>query len=212
MLPPAYPPLQCPRSERAEPVRQQPDRPNDRDVVLVRDAGEQGEPDGHRTTVSGVADQPAAGLLDAPGIRPACSSRDVLVRVDRHLDVVERLGEFGRDRGWSGEVAVKDGGGRSPFSPPILWRLGAGCPRCCESSRNGSPSRGRGESGSSRCSGSAWSNRVICGPSRPGSGMTLTEGRRTRFCSSCSASCQPPARRRVTTGPSVRFDRRTRCR
>ncbi|GIH19349.1 hypothetical protein Raf01_75210 [Rugosimonospora africana] len=69
--------------------------------------------------------QPPAGLPHSLPVGPQCRGGDVLVAVDRYVDVVERVGEFAWWRIGLGEVPVEDGGDVGALESPIFWRLGS---------------------------------------------------------------------------------------
>ncbi|WP_176738447.1 hypothetical protein [Micromonospora pallida] len=103
-----------------EPVRQQTDGLDQRDVVLLPIGGEQRQPDSGRASISAVPHQPPPGLPHPLPVRTQRRCSDVLVVMDRDVDIMERANEFARRRIGLAEVHVEDGGHVGTLEPLIF--------------------------------------------------------------------------------------------
>ncbi|WP_214401256.1 hypothetical protein [Pseudonocardia lacus] len=115
--------------QRAERVRQQSDRLDQRDVGGVRAGGEQGQPDEGRAAIGAVPHQPPPGRADPDGVGAERGGGDAVVRVDGHGEVAAGGAEVDRVRVGPGEVRVQDlGDGGAPPLPvrarPLPFAVG----------------------------------------------------------------------------------------
>jgi hypothetical protein len=104
-------PAQCFGRQRRELVGQQPDRPNHLDVVDVRLRRDQREAYQRCAPVTGLLDQPSTHIVDRVLICAQGRRDDVLVAVDRHIDLMERCLDPDQIIVWRSEV-VRDDVGR----------------------------------------------------------------------------------------------------
>lgn len=110
----------------AEPVRQQPNRLDQRDVLFRPIGDEQRQPHDGGAPIAAVAYEPSPGPLNTLCVRPQRCCGDVLVVMDRDVNVVEGINEFaGRCIG-SGEVRVQDRGDIHADQPLIFWHFSPG--------------------------------------------------------------------------------------
>ena len=85
--------------------------------------GEQRQPHDGGAPIAAVAYEPSPGLPHPLFVRPQRCGGDVLVVMDRDVDVLEGIGELaGRCIG-SGEVRIQDRGDIHSDRPLIFWHL-----------------------------------------------------------------------------------------
>jgi hypothetical protein len=117
---------------RAEFVRQQSDGLDELDVFFGPVCGQQSQPDECRAPVRTVPDQPAPGVLNLFRVASQRGCGDVLVVVNRNVDIMKCTCQFCWLRPGSREVDIQDGGCfnavataifRGP-APPVLLVVG----------------------------------------------------------------------------------------
>ncbi|WP_406840825.1 hypothetical protein ACICHK_39825 [Streptomyces sp. AHU1] len=104
----SWPPLESVRRQWSEVMGQQPDCLDQRDVFSCPHGGDQGQPNGDRASVGAMSDELAARSANAFPVRPLGCGGDVLVGVNRDVDVVESVGQFAGTGGGTREVRVQD--------------------------------------------------------------------------------------------------------
>ncbi|GLW35209.1 hypothetical protein Areg01_81450 [Actinoplanes regularis] len=100
-------------------VRQQTDGLDERDVVLGRVGSQQREPDRDSIAVGAVPHQPSPGLPHLLPIGAQRRDNDVVVAMDRDVDIAEGVDKFTRLRVRLAEMSVEDDSDIGPVEPLI---------------------------------------------------------------------------------------------
>ncbi len=102
-------------------VRQQADGLDQRDVFLGPIGGQQREPDRGGIAIDAVPHQPPAGVPHALPIRAQRRGNDVVIALDRDVDLAKGVDELTRRRIRPAEVFVEDDSGIGPMEAPIPY-------------------------------------------------------------------------------------------
>jgi hypothetical protein len=90
-----------------------------RNVALGRIGGQQRESDRGGIAIDAVPHQPSSGLPHSLPIRAQRRSNDVVVAMNRDVDIAERVDKFTRPRVRVTEVPVEDDSDIGPVKPLI---------------------------------------------------------------------------------------------
>lgn len=94
---------------------------DERDIFLGPIGGQQREPHRGGIAIDAVPHQPPTGLPHALPIRAQRRGGDVVVALDRDVDLAEGVDEFTRRRAGPAEVFVEDDSGIGPVEASIPY-------------------------------------------------------------------------------------------
>ncbi|GAA2117006.1 hypothetical protein GCM10009802_17790 [Streptomyces synnematoformans] len=95
------------------------------DIIGRSHGREEGKAHGDPASVDTVPDKPPARLENTVSVSPPGRRRDVLVFVNRDVEVVESVGEVAGAGRRPGQVSVQDGRHVPPDSAPVFRAPGA---------------------------------------------------------------------------------------